>query len=87
LAVSYDDLPGALDDVLAHCGVSVGPDTRAAMHRAAERDAKAPTRRFTPDGAAKRRQADGATRAAAASLDGLARALADRSCPTRAGMR
>lgn len=58
LVLRYDDLPGALwERIPSHFGFVPTQAGRAAMEAAAARNAKAPGLAFTPDGAAKRREA------------------------------
>jgi hypothetical protein len=75
LVLDYRDLPSAVfDRVLAHFGIGLSPDDRAAMEAAMGRDAKRDLE-FQPDGAAKRDEADDEIHAAAARLAPLRAAL------------
>lgn len=69
--VAYDNLPGAVDDVLAHFGVGIPPARVAAMVAVSRWDAKEPTLRFAPDGPAKRVEADARLRQRAGRLTEL----------------
>ncbi|HXM00254.1 MAG TPA: hypothetical protein VN932_10015, partial [Rhizomicrobium sp.] len=65
LLVDYRELPGAVADrILPHFGIVCGESERALMAHAAGSDAKAP-RPFTPDSAAKQREAGDELRATA----------------------
>jgi hypothetical protein len=65
LLADYRELPGAVADrMLPHFGIVCGESERALVARAAHTDAKAP-RAFTPDSAAKQREAGDALREAA----------------------
>jgi GNAT superfamily N-acetyltransferase len=55
--IAYEDLPGALGDVLAHFDVPVDDERLAAMSAASLWNAKFPTQPFLPDGPAKRADA------------------------------
>lgn len=58
LLVHYDELPRAVDAVIAaHFGVTWTDAERACMRAVAQRDAKDPARAFSPDSAAKRDEA------------------------------
>jgi len=58
LVINYRDLPDAVLSAIApHFGLALSKAERAAMQAAAQRDAKAPSEEFTPDGTAKRREA------------------------------
>jgi hypothetical protein len=64
--INYRDLPDAVLTAIApHFGLAVSAAERAAMQAAAQRDAKAPSEEFTPDGTAKRREASEAVLRAA----------------------
>lgn len=56
--VHYDELPGAVEGAIAaHFGLSWTDGERARVREVARRDAKDPSRRFTPDAQAKRAEA------------------------------
>ena len=62
--VGYDELPGAVADTIApHFGLRLDDAARAAMARAATRDAKNPVLPFEPDGGHRRSAVDERTRA------------------------
>lgn len=66
LFVNYAELPQAFfTRILPHFGVAPDAAFRAAMERAAKRDAKEPTASFRPDSEAKQREADADLRATA----------------------
>jgi len=79
MSLDYKDLPGALTAVLAHMGVEVTGDTQAVMEATAAWDAKAPTRRFVPDGAGKRENATTRLRDAARGMEAIMAALRTHS--------
>ena len=61
LAVNYTDLPGGLiDKILDHFGIEPPPEDAEKMRRAAEFNAKNPVLTFSPDTAAKKREASAA---------------------------
>jgi len=68
LLVDYRDLPEAMESrVLPHFGITPDADARAAMRKAAARDAKRPTLSFARDIEDKQRAATASLRAAAAA--------------------
>lgn len=73
IAIDYAGLPAALPDRIApHFGLSLTSAERAALERAGQRDAKAPTTPFVPDGMRKQTAASTAARdAARRHLDAL----------------
>ena len=92
LLVHYDELPGAVEDRIAtHFGVEFTDAERAALRRAAGRDAKDPARAFEPDSQAKRADAtpherelcDRIARPAYDALEALRRAQLGRAKPAR----
>jgi hypothetical protein len=66
--VEYRRLPGAIDDVLTHFGVTVTAAEHQAMIEVSQFDAKVPGTAFEPDTERKRRQATEDVRAAALSI-------------------
>jgi hypothetical protein len=65
LPVNYTQLPAAIPEILDHFGIKAKTADLAAMATVAMRDAKAPSRPFAGDGAAKRKAASAAVRGAA----------------------
>lgn len=66
LLVDYAELPEAVTERIApHFGIVLDARRRAAMLATAARDAKTPSRRFTPDGGAKQEAASDGVRAVA----------------------
>lgn len=80
LFVDYDSLPAAVGErVLPHFGWTPDPVEAEAMAAAALIDAKAPERRFTPDGADKRAAVDQAIRSVCAGpLESLHRLMREK---------
>lgn len=83
--VDYAELPGGVTDRIApHFGIALDESLRDAMLASAARDAKAPTRGFSPDRAAKQLAASSAVRALAVdTLDPLHAALLELRPATR----